>query len=95
MLTFADGNFAIFRTTFKPYAAQRNNGGKLIFKAITGKAEIWLDKKLIHTKTTTATEDIELPMPASPNEQKLSILIETEKGQAAGLGGIITVNGVN
>jgi beta-galactosidase len=92
---FADGNFAIYRTTFKPYAAQRKNGGKLILKAVTGKAEIWLDKKLVATKTTMEPADIIVQFPPSPNEQKLSVLIETEKGQKAGLGGSVTVNALD
>jgi len=90
--SFADGSFAIYRTTFKPFAAQRTNGGKLILKAVTGKAEIWLDKKLVATKTTAESADIIVAFPPSSNEQKLNVLIETEKGQKAGLGGIVTVN---
>ncbi|MEP7238307.1 MAG: beta-galactosidase GalA [Ferruginibacter sp.] len=93
--TFADGNFATYRTSFKPYAAQRTNGGKLILKAVTGKAEIWLDKKLIATKTTVEPADIIVTVPPSLNEQKLNVLIETEKGQKAGLGGIVTVNALD
>jgi len=93
--TFADGSFATFRTTFKPYAAQKKNGGKLIFKAVTGKAEIWIDQKLVYTKSTTETADIIVPFPPSPNEQKLNVLIETGKGQQAGLGGIVTVNALD
>jgi beta-galactosidase len=93
--TFADGNFAIYRTSFKPYAAQRKNGGKLILKAVTGKAEIWLDNKLVATKSTTESADILVTFPASANEQKLNVLIETEKGQKAGLGGVVTVNALD
>jgi len=90
--SFADGSFSVYRTTFKPFAAQRTNGGKLILKAVTGKAEIWLDKKLVATKTTAESADIIVAFPPSSNEQKLNVLIETEKGQKAGLGGIVTVN---
>jgi beta-galactosidase len=95
LLTFADGSFAIFRTTFKPYAAQKANGGKLVLKAVTGKAEVWIDNKLVYTKTTLETADIIVPFAPSPNEQKLNVLIETKKGQKAGLGGIVTVNALD
>lgn len=90
--TFADGNYAVYRTTFKPYATQRINGGKIVFKAITGKAEIWIDKKLVFNKTTAATEDVVVDFPASTNTDRvISVLIETDKGSKAGLGGLITV----
>jgi beta-galactosidase len=88
---FTEGNFAIFRTSFKPYAEQRSKGGKLLLKGVVGKAEIWVDKKLLATKTDPAAADIMVQFPPSQNEQKLNVLIETEKGQKAGLGGIVTV----
>jgi beta-galactosidase len=89
--TFTEGSFAIFRTSFKPYAAQRNNGGKLILKNVTGKAEVWLNKQLLTTKTSTDKADIVVAIPAYAGEQKLNVLIETEKGNKAGLGGIVTI----
>jgi beta-galactosidase len=95
LLGFADGSFATFRTTFKPYAAQRTNGGKLVLKSVTGKAEVWIDNKLVYTKSTAEAADIIVPFAPSPNEQKLNVLIETEKGQKAGLGGIVTVNALD
>ncbi len=95
LVAFASGNYATFRTSFKPYAAQRTNGGKLLLKAVTGKAEVWIDRKLVFTKTTVETADILVPFPPSPNEQKLNVLIETEKGEKAGLGGLVTVNALD
>ena len=92
---FEQGNFAVFTTSFKPFAAQRNAGARLIFKGVVGKAEIWLDKKLIASKTTTGSEDIVIQIPPSQNDQKLNVLIETEKGQKAGLGGAVTVNALD
>ena len=86
---------AFWKEAVKPYAAQRKNGGKLILKAVTGKAEIWLDKKLVATKTTAEPADMVVPFPPSANEQKLNVLIETEKGQKAGLGGVVTVNALD
>ncbi len=89
---FADGNFAIYRTTFKPYAAQRAKGGKLVIKAVTGKAEIWIDKKLVTVKTTMGSEDIIVPFPPSTKEMQLNVLIETVPDQKAGLGGTVIVD---
>ncbi|HEX7906016.1 MAG TPA: beta-galactosidase GalA [Chitinophagaceae bacterium] len=93
--TFTDGSFVIYRINFKPYAEQRTKGGKLILKDVVGKAEIWIDKKLIATKSTLEKADMVVLFPSSPNEQKLNVLIETGKGQKAGLGGIVTVNALD
>jgi beta-galactosidase len=93
--TFADGSFATYRISFKPYASQRTKGGKLIFKAVTGKAEVWIDNKLLYTKSDIASRDMIVPFAPSPNEQRINVLIETEKGGKAGLGGTVTVIGIN
>ena len=44
---------------------------------------------------TIESADIMVPFPPSPNEQKLNVLIETGKGQKAGLGGVVTVNALD
>ncbi len=88
---FSGGNFAVFRTTFTPYAGQRNNGGKIKLKSVTGKAEVWLDKILLAIKTDEITADISINLPAGKGKRELSVLIETSNGQQAGLGGVITV----
>ncbi len=84
-------SFAIFRTKFTPFYAQQNEGGKLVFKAVTGKAEVWLDKKLIAVKTTMASADIVADVAPDPSgmERTISVLIETEKGIKAGLEGSV------
>lgn len=89
--TFPEGNFAIFRTNFTPYLAQQNNGGKIIFKGLTGKAEVWLDKKLLATKTTEASSDFVVQIPAGTGKRELSVLVETTTGKQAGLGGLVTI----
>ncbi|WP_221452655.1 beta-galactosidase GalA [Mucilaginibacter sp. FT3.2] len=88
---FGNGNFEVFRTTFTPYAGQRNKGGKIVLKAVSGKAEVWLDKTLLNTKTNSATGDVTITMPPGQGKRELSVLIETSNGQPAGLGGVVTV----
>jgi beta-galactosidase len=85
------GNYAIFATSFKPLLTHQKNGATLFFKSLTGKAEIWLDGKLIHSKNNFATEDITLKIPASALEQKLNVLIETQNKQKAGMGGWVLI----
>jgi beta-galactosidase len=86
-----EGNFAIFRTSFQPYTAEQKNGGILQFKKLTGKAEIWLNGKLIATKASFEPADFSVPFPAGSAENRVNVLIETMPKQKAGLGGIITV----
>src|SRR5947209_9773251 len=49
------GRYIVYRTTFKPYDEQQRKGGQLMFQKITGKAEVWMDSKLIGTKSDIST----------------------------------------
>jgi beta-galactosidase len=91
MQTFSEGNFVVYRTNFKPYLAQQNNGGKIILKALKGKAEVWLDKKLLAVKSTESSSDFVVQMPPGKGEREIRVLIETSSGQKAGLGGLVTI----
>ncbi len=92
LINMEKNNFVILNTSFKPLLAQQKNGAKLFFKNLTGKAQIYLDQKLIYTKTSFATEDVNVNIPASQNEQKLNVLIETENNTKAGFGGWVLLN---
>ncbi|MHC0441068.1 beta-galactosidase GalA [Flavobacterium sp. 3-210] len=86
-----DGNFAIFRTNFTPYLTQQKNGGKIILKNLSGKAEIWLDKTLLAVKNNEISNDFEVQIPAGIGKRELSVLVETKDGKPAGLGGLVTI----
>ncbi len=92
--TFTDGSFALFRANFKPYANQSKNGGNIVFKGVTGKAEVWLDKQLVGTKTTLEKGDLIIKMPPATGNRTITLLIEAEKGKKAGLGGVVSLSGV-
>ncbi len=91
LTTLTDAGFVIFRVDFKPFAGQSKNGGRVTIKGVTGKAEIWLDKVLVATKTTTAKEDITFDLPAKEGDRKISVLCEGAKGDKVGIAGIISV----
>jgi beta-galactosidase len=91
--TMEGGSYAIFRTAFRPFAQQRADGGQLLLKSVTGKAEVWLDGQLVSTKSDPLKADILVPISAGKELRKLSVLIEARAGSKAGLGGFVTVSG--
>jgi beta-galactosidase len=91
----AGGRYLIYRTTFMPYDEQQRKGGQLTFQKITGKAEVWMDGKLIGTKSDGATSDWVVPFSSGRGERLLSVLIEAESGSKAGLGGVVSVKAIN
>ena len=86
-----DGSFAIFRTEFQPFAEQRRKGGTITFRGITGKAEVWLDKAKIGEKTGFAEGSLVVKFPSGHAGRMLSVLVESENKQPAGLSGPVFV----
>lgn len=89
--TFTSRQFVVYRTNFNPYSEQQKAGAKIILKNVSGKAEVWVDKQLVGTKTTEESADFEVTIPAKEGSREINVLIETEKGKPAGLGGIVSV----
>jgi beta-galactosidase len=86
-----DGHFIIYRTALLPYSYEQQHGGQLLFQKITGRAEVWMDGKLIGTKSDAATADWKVHFPPGSGERVLSVLIMAAAGNKAGLGGIVSV----
>ncbi|WP_221284719.1 beta galactosidase jelly roll domain-containing protein [Mucilaginibacter sp. SP1R1] len=85
------GRYIIYRTTFKPYDSQQKNGGRLIFQKVTGKAELWIDGKMIGARNNAVTADWTVNLPAGSRDRVISVLIEAESGSKAGLGGVVSI----
>jgi beta-galactosidase len=92
---FDDGVYAIYRTTFTPFEAQRLSGGQIILKNILGRAQVYVDKKLVGTKDDDTPGDLTAPFPKGEGSREISVLIEAQKGAKAGLGGLVSIKTVN
>jgi beta-galactosidase len=86
-----NGNFIVFRTTFTPYVEQQKAGGVLSLRRVTGKAEVYIDRKLVSTKSDATAADMKINIPPANGERVISVLIEGEQGQRVGLGGVVTL----
>jgi beta-galactosidase len=89
--SFAGGNWSIFRIRFRPFVAVQNQGGRLVFKSITGQAEVWLDRNLLGRKESFAAAPLVVAIPSGVGERTLSVLIESHPSIPAGLGDAIVV----
>ncbi|MFP5391954.1 MAG: DUF4982 domain-containing protein, partial [Gammaproteobacteria bacterium] len=86
-----EGNFRVHRAKFTPRTTLANGNGLLHFSALDGRAEIWLDGKLIAKKDTFESGELWAPLPAGTGERVLSVLVEGQNGQRAGVAGRVTV----
>jgi beta-galactosidase len=87
----SEGAFIVFRTKFTPYGSQQQAGGVITVARVQGKAEIWLDGKLLHAKSTYETEDVSVAFPPGKGERTLNILVEGRSGGQMGLGGLVEI----
>jgi beta-galactosidase len=90
-IKLSETGYLVYKTSFKPYASQQKNGGKIVLKAIAGKAEVWLGNKLIFTKSTATKEDVTVAFPAKVGDWKLTVVSEGQQNDWIGLGGIVSV----
>lgn len=88
---FASGNFAVFRTVFEPFHQVRTRGGCVIFTAVTGKAEVWLDGRQVATKRTYEAGPLTIDLPPGQGTRTISLLIETRPGDPGGMDREVTV----
>jgi beta-galactosidase len=89
--TLAGGNWAVLRGQFTPPGSVRADGGRIRFAGIAGRAEIWLDGKLAGTKTDFADKPFEIALPAGEGARTLSLRLETQPDQPAGLSGLVKI----
>ena len=89
--TEESGVFRIFRASFTPRKTLADGAGELHFIRLTGKAEIWLDGQLIGQKNDFAPAALRVKLPAGQGSRQLSVLVEGQPGQAAGVEGLVRV----
>jgi beta-galactosidase len=89
--SFDAGSHAVYRIRFRPFAAERTAGGRIVFQSVTGKAEVWLDQKLAATKSAFDPAPMAVALPPGEGERILSVRVEAQSGRQAGLGGSVRV----
>jgi beta-galactosidase len=63
-----------------------------VLRAVSGKAQVYIDGKLAAEKTTPERGDLRVAFPPGEGERTVSILVEAAAaGGPAGLGGVVTV----
>jgi beta-galactosidase len=89
---FRDGRFAVYRARFTPRIGVQKSGGRIVLRDVAGKAQVWLDGKLVAEKPDTEQKTISVSIPAGDSERTVSVLIEASApATPAGLGGVVTV----
>ena len=72
--------------------ADRNDGrARLSFRAIAGKAEVWVDGVKLGEKTGAAPAPFAVLLPQGAAQREVTVLIEAAAGQPSGVWGRVVV----
>ena len=91
-LTTSDVPFYVnYRNTFQPFSAFQANGGLIVFKSITGSAEVWLDNRLVGRKRTEKCGSLVVLLRPKIGRRGISVLVRSRFGESAGFSGPIFI----
>ena len=82
------GRYVMYRTVIKQIEDGPGAAHELIFKQVSGKAEVWADGKMIGKKSDSSKSDLKINIAAGQHYRGLTILIEAEPDSMAGIEGI-------
>jgi beta-galactosidase len=72
--------------------ADRNDGrARLVFREIAGQAEVWIDGAKVGEKTSSEPGPLTLPLAKGAQGRTLTVLVQSQPGQASGLIGPVVV----
>lgn len=83
------GQFNLFRTSFTPRKTMWDGSAHLRFKRVAGKAEAWIDGRLVGTKSTFAPAEWRVSLPAGQGKRQITVIIERDAGEPAGMDDVI------
>ena len=88
---FEGGKWATYRVTFSPSAGIQKKGGTILFKEISGTAEVWVDQVLAAEKKKSAPAELQVKLPAGTSHT-ISVLVNSGGAAKAGLSGVVVVS---
>nr|WP_315257625.1 beta-galactosidase GalA [uncultured Duganella sp.] len=91
MRATAGSKYHLYRSSFTPRKNLADGTGLIRFASIKGKAEIWLNGKLIGKKDSYAAAPLDVTLPAGSGKREINVLIEAEAGQGSGIEGYVTI----
>lgn len=86
-----EGNWISLRSTFVARRRVQANGGTLRFGGIVGRAEIWLDGRMVAVKPDFVEAPLELVLSAGNEEHVVTLLVERRPGLVGGLSQPVTI----
>ena len=90
-LTRNGGTWSLFAASFEPFANMQRDGGVLKFGGLLGKAEVWIDGKLVATKSEFGTAPLLAPFPPGSGRRPVRVLFESDGEKPVGFTSPVSV----
>jgi beta-galactosidase len=82
-----------YHTRFRPWRRVAAQGGTVQFTRIVGRAEVWVDGRLVGRKDDAAVGALSVRLDAGAGVREVTVVVEAAAGEAAGLLGPVSVTG--
>jgi beta-galactosidase len=83
--------FRLYRTGISVRADRNDGRGRLSFRSIAGKAEVWVDGVKLGEKTTADPAAFMVLLPKGAARRELTVLVQAQPGQPSGILGRVAV----
>ena len=90
-LTRNGGTWSLFAASFEPFANAQRDGGVLKFGGLLGKAEVWIDGKLVATKSEFENASLLAPFPPGSGIRSVRVLFEGDREKPVGFSAPVSV----
>jgi beta-galactosidase len=81
----------LYRIRFTPHADVRRNGGRLVFKRVLGRAEVWVDGVQLGSKRDFDADEFSVAFAAGDGERELTVRVQSRPGEASGFADVVVV----
>ena len=85
------GGWRVYRSRATPWKGVAAKGGTIAFDAIGGRAELWVDDRMLAAKLDPAPAPLSAPIAAGQGARTIVLLVEALAGSPSGLLGPVTL----
>lgn len=81
----------LYRTQFTPHADVRRDGGRLVFKGLLGRAEVWVDGVQLGRKSGFEADEFSVALAPGEGERELTVRVQSRPGEGSGFIDVVAV----
>ena len=78
----SQGGYALYRATFTPPKVMQSRGGRIVFHAVEGTAEVFVNGSLAASKSARARAGVTIDLPPTSQPVTLSVLVRADAAPA-------------